>query len=162
MIPYMVGKLAPNSTHSTRGLVKYVPARGYFRAVPSQNGDKFVISPPPQSLNGSSGLPIHYLWFSKGESLGTVAKSKKLKTKQSCLNIMDNTALIIASRTVDRLRNPFFDLLVSCWFRPALSFAHCCMLFFCGSVYISDGTLQRFFCPHSRRHTVRYVGDPKR
>ena len=39
MIPYMVGKLAPNSTHFTRGLVKYVPGRGYFRAVSSQNGD---------------------------------------------------------------------------------------------------------------------------
>ena len=47
MIPYMVGKLALNPTHSTRGLVKYVSGRGYFRAVPSQNGDKFVISPPP-------------------------------------------------------------------------------------------------------------------
>ena len=48
----MVGKLAPNSTHFTRGLVKYVPGRGYFRVVPSQNGDIFVTSPPPpQSLN---------------------------------------------------------------------------------------------------------------
>ena len=46
MIPYMVGKLAPNSSHLTRGLVKYVPGRGHFRAVPSRNGDKFVISPP--------------------------------------------------------------------------------------------------------------------
>ena len=42
----MVGKLDPNPTHSTRGLVKYVPGRDYFRAVPSQNGDKFVTSPP--------------------------------------------------------------------------------------------------------------------
>ena len=55
MIPYMVGKLAPNSSHLTRGLVKYVPGRGYFRAISSQNGDKFVTSPPPQSLNGSGG-----------------------------------------------------------------------------------------------------------
>ena len=47
MIPYMVGKIAPNSTHSTRGLVKYVPGRRYLRAVPSQNGDKFVTFPPP-------------------------------------------------------------------------------------------------------------------
>ena len=47
MIPYMVGKLAPNSSHLTRGLVKYVPGRGYFCAVFSQNGDKFVTSPPP-------------------------------------------------------------------------------------------------------------------
>ena len=47
MIRYMVGKLAPNSSHLTRGLVKYVPGRGYFRAVSSQNGDKTVTSPPP-------------------------------------------------------------------------------------------------------------------
>ena len=54
MIPYMVEKLAPNSSHLTRGLVKYVPGRGYFRAVSSQNGGKVVTSPPrPQSLNGS-------------------------------------------------------------------------------------------------------------
>ena len=55
MIPYMVGKLAPNSSHLTRELVKYVPGRGYFGAVSSQNGDKYVTSPPPapRSLNWS-------------------------------------------------------------------------------------------------------------
>ena len=47
MIPYMVGKLAPDSSHLTRGLIKYVPGRGYFCAVPSHNGDKYVTSPPP-------------------------------------------------------------------------------------------------------------------
>ena len=47
MIPYMVGKFAPNSSHLTRGLVKYIPDRGYFRAVPSQNGDKYVTNPSP-------------------------------------------------------------------------------------------------------------------
>ena len=47
MIPYRVGKLAPNSSYLTRVLVRYVPGRGYFRAVPSQNVDKFVTSPPP-------------------------------------------------------------------------------------------------------------------
>ena len=50
MIPYMIGKLAPSPTHSTGGLVKYVPGRGYFRDVPSQNGDKIVTSPPPPSI----------------------------------------------------------------------------------------------------------------
>ena len=45
--PHMVGKLAPNSTHFTRGLVEYIPDRGSFRAVPSQNGDNFFTSPPP-------------------------------------------------------------------------------------------------------------------
>ena len=59
MIPYMVGKLASNVSHLTRWLVKYVPSRGYFRAVPSQNGDKYVISsPPPQSLNWSQAAPL--------------------------------------------------------------------------------------------------------
>ena len=47
MILNMVGKLAPISPHFTRGLVKYVPGMGYFRAVPSQNGDKFATSPTP-------------------------------------------------------------------------------------------------------------------
>ena len=47
MIPYMVGKLAPISSHFTRGLVKYVPGRSYFRAVSYQNGNKYVTSPPP-------------------------------------------------------------------------------------------------------------------
>ena len=47
MIPYMVGKLAPNLTRSTRGLVKKVPGRGYFRVVPSQNRAKIVRSPLP-------------------------------------------------------------------------------------------------------------------
>ena len=50
MIPYVVGKLAPNPTHSITGLVKYVPGRGYFRAVPSQNGDNSVTSPTPSII----------------------------------------------------------------------------------------------------------------
>ena len=50
MIPYIVGKLAPNSSHLTRELVKSVPGRGYFHAVPSQNGDKYVTSPPPPPI----------------------------------------------------------------------------------------------------------------
>ena len=33
MIPYMVGKFAPSSSHLTRGLVKYVPAGGTGPAV---------------------------------------------------------------------------------------------------------------------------------
>ena len=47
MIPYMVGKLASNSSYLTRVLVKYVSGRGYFRAVSSQNWVKFVTFPPP-------------------------------------------------------------------------------------------------------------------
>ena len=65
MILYMVGTLTPNSTHFTRGLVKYVPGRGYFRAVPCPNGDKFATSPtPPQSLNAPTPLPpfVVFTW----------------------------------------------------------------------------------------------------
>ena len=47
MILYMVGKLALKSPHFPMGLVKYVPGRGYFCTVPSQNGDKFATSPTP-------------------------------------------------------------------------------------------------------------------
>ena len=61
MIPYMVGRFALNSSHLTRELVKYVPGKGYFHAVPSQNGDKYVTSPPPsQSLNYSSVFVLHF------------------------------------------------------------------------------------------------------
>ena len=74
MIPYMVGKLAPNSSHLTRGLVKYVLGRGYFRAVFSKNGDKFVTSPPPpQSLNGS--LTTDTAFFT-GNRLGCACRGK--------------------------------------------------------------------------------------
>ena len=58
MIPYTVGKLTPNSTHSTRELVKYVPGRGYFRAIPSQNGGIIVTSPPP-SIVERVNMPRH-------------------------------------------------------------------------------------------------------
>ena len=54
MILYIAGKLAPSSTHFTRGLVKYVPGRGYCRVVPSHNGINLRYPPPPQSSNDSS------------------------------------------------------------------------------------------------------------
>ena len=44
MIFYMVGKLAPNFNSFRQGLFKYVPGKGYFCAVSSQNGDKFATS----------------------------------------------------------------------------------------------------------------------
>ena len=55
MIPYMVCKLAPTSSYLTRGLVKCVPGRRYFRAVSSLKGDKFVTSPPPPIVERLSG-----------------------------------------------------------------------------------------------------------
>ena len=54
MIPYMVVKLAPTSTHFNRGLVKYIPGRGYFRAVSSKTGTNLLHPRPPQSLNDST------------------------------------------------------------------------------------------------------------
>ena len=54
----MAGKLALNSTHFTRGLVKYVPGRGYFRAVSFQNGDKFATSPTPPIVKRLDWPPV--------------------------------------------------------------------------------------------------------
>ena len=59
MIFYMVGKLALNSTQFTSGLVKYVPRRGYFRAVPFQNGDEFATSPTPPIVERLRRPPPH-------------------------------------------------------------------------------------------------------
>ena len=47
MIPYMAGKLAPNSSRLTRGIVKRVPGRDYFRAIPSQTGTNMLHPRPP-------------------------------------------------------------------------------------------------------------------
>ena len=48
MIPYMVGKLAPNSTHFTRVLVKEVSGGVYLRAAPPpKRGQNCDIPPPP-------------------------------------------------------------------------------------------------------------------
>ena len=66
MIPYIVGKIAPDSLHLTKGLVKYVPGRGYFRAVSSQNGDKFVTSPPPIVERVSPGIKCYSHVFQVG------------------------------------------------------------------------------------------------
>ena len=56
----MFGKLAPNSSHLTKGLVKYVTNRGHFRAVPSQNGENLLHPRPPQSLNWSNTRTAEY------------------------------------------------------------------------------------------------------
>ena len=85
----MVGKLAPNASHSTRGLAKYVPGRGYFRAVSSQYGDKFVTSPPPQSLNGSGG----------------VARSgRRARTVSSIVEVKSNAAPVLRRAVIGRMR----------------------------------------------------------
>ena len=46
MIPYMVGKFAPNRTHFARGVVEYLAGRGYFRDILSENGAKKCGIPP--------------------------------------------------------------------------------------------------------------------
>ena len=76
MIPYMVGKLAPNSSHLSGGLVKYVSGRGYFRVIFFQSGDKLVTSPPPQSLNGSSVVLLSIIVPSRHTGIGAWVKSK--------------------------------------------------------------------------------------
>ena len=74
----MVGKFAPNSPHSTRGLVKYVPTRGYFRAVPSQNEDKFVTSPPPPPIvERVVGCKSDYEILASLETVETVVRTQK-------------------------------------------------------------------------------------
>ena len=45
--------------------MSHVPGRGCFRAVPSQNGDKYVTSPPPQSLHLSVPTVVD-----RGEEVG--------------------------------------------------------------------------------------------
>ena len=85
MTPYMVGKLAPKSSYLTRGLVKYVLVRGHFRAVPSQNGDKYVTSPPPPivelvrsvALVESDNHPFAITW--RGEANGAVILASALQ-----------------------------------------------------------------------------------
>ena len=83
MIPYMVDKHAPKSSHLTRGLVKYVSGRSYFCTVPSQNGDKMITSPPPPIVErvaremysaggGRLGTATNGLERQKGTSLLTV------------------------------------------------------------------------------------------
>ena len=49
MVSYMVGKLAPSSTHSTRVLVKYVPGYGVSscRLLPKRGQSCYVPAPPP-------------------------------------------------------------------------------------------------------------------
>ena len=47
IIPYMVSKPDLNKIPFTGGLIKYVLGRGYFRAVPSQSGEKPPTSRPP-------------------------------------------------------------------------------------------------------------------
>ena len=72
MIPYyMVVKLASSSTHFTRGLVKHVPRRVYFCAVPSQNGDKSMTSPPAPNRSLTSLLIYTLLTHSLVALLGT-------------------------------------------------------------------------------------------
>ena len=53
MIPHMVGKLAPNSSHLTRGLVKYVPGRApvgaIFEPFPPKTGTN-LLHPRPSPI----------------------------------------------------------------------------------------------------------------
>ena len=82
----MVGKLAPSSSHLTRGLVKHVPGRGYFRAVSYQNGDKFVTPPPPPIVElvmySVADQVVRGLLGSSSESEEHLQRSSKRKYKK--------------------------------------------------------------------------------
>ena len=54
MIPYMVGKLAPNSSHLTKGLVNMSPIEAIFVPFPPTTGKNMLHPLPPQSLNLST------------------------------------------------------------------------------------------------------------
>ena len=84
MISYMVGKLAPNSTHSTRGLGKYVPGSGYFRAVPSQNGENIVTSPPTSIVHSGDEVRqrVHDVFVHLEARVGYVYKGRKEDVEQ--------------------------------------------------------------------------------
>ena len=57
MITYMVGKLAPNSSHMTTGWSNLSPVGAVFVPFPLKTGTNMVNPFPPQSLNLS--LPLH-------------------------------------------------------------------------------------------------------
>ena len=55
MIPHIIGRLALNSTHFTRGLVKYSPRKGLFSCSPLLKRGLVCDIRPPHSLNDSLG-----------------------------------------------------------------------------------------------------------
>ena len=54
-----------------KGVGQICPGRGYFRAVPSQNGDKYVTSPPPTIVELVKTL-------TKGDNTGSLHTSERL------------------------------------------------------------------------------------
>ena len=78
MIPYMVGKFAPNSTHLTRGLVKYVPGTIFVPSPPKKGTNVLHPRPPPivervcspvkwlTSCWKTCGLFVYYSAFARG------------------------------------------------------------------------------------------------
>ena len=50
--------IAPNSSHLTRGLVKYVPGWGCFRAVSSHSGQICYIPAPPLIVERVRNEPL--------------------------------------------------------------------------------------------------------
>ena len=128
MIPYMVGKLTPNSSHLTWRLVKYVSGRVYLRVASFQNGDKFVTSPsPPNRVNGSSAYLIERV------------ADKLIKSSNSCQGKRLRSVLVIEvhseSRTMitDRLvmgnhANEHSEAILPRKFQSSYS-EKCCIIF---------------------------------
>ena len=60
-----------------KGVGQICPGRGYFRAVPSQNGDKYVTSPPPTIVelvycSSNIYLLLHVQYLNGKTSLGAL------------------------------------------------------------------------------------------
>ena len=111
MIPYMVGKFTPNSTHFTKLLVKYVSGRGYFRAVPSQNGDKFVTSPPfpivervnVRSCNADGHFTFSIDWLKLSTNVSSLIESGHTAMSIDLLKSEPNVSCVDQAGTEDML-----------------------------------------------------------
>ena len=58
MIPYIVGQLAPNSSHLTRGLVNVSPVGAIFVPFPPKTGIFVFTSPPPLIVERVAGVTV--------------------------------------------------------------------------------------------------------
>ena len=91
---YMVGKLAPNSIHFTREVVKQVPGRAYFRVVLSQNGNKIVTSPTPPIVERVEICERKREQIKKlRKKLKFLAKRRKAALRNSCSFSQENNKL---------------------------------------------------------------------
>ena len=129
MIPYMVGKLAPNSSHLTRGLVKYIPGRGYSVPFPPKTGTNLLHPRPPQSLNESTARKKRALVLLQGHNMFEFNSVMWLSYNISDAHTMnrlavDDTPTRVARRDVTNFFSPqdCFNFDVVCVVAYPLSF----------------------------------------